>query len=585
MQRFKYILGIMLLAGLWSCKKDKSDALYIEQPFPPPLTASTTRIMNVGVKWTELFVDSVQLTSMTSANSEGFYLDANTKPSIYFQNGRVSTTYAIPQKFIRQDGTATVTYGSLIPGAGTLTGGIASLAASRTFNIKEDVNNPLDYYLVIWGPHGNPGDMIYDDSLFAVHRSISPPANPQNFKIRILNLSSGPDQSGNTGDMSLTYADGTPVSTTTSNVQPGVASGYVEVPYGTFQFKVLTADGRLVPAVANGDEGLNAIDAPTGTFQVGANPPVSTHFGYAPIHTYQPGGVYTILISANNDYTYTPPGSNSGNHVSINTFRMIADITEPQNLSYARVQAVNALPGTGITATVDGKPLQENPVTFTSASAYQTYITGSHELEIKDASGASLGKQTISMQGGNNFSAWVYPDASGKPAVKVIANNLSGSFYKNPANTGDNGAYDQYTITEPFNIRFLNLSTDVPEITMTDGNGQPIPGYIISAASATQHLTQGEVVTDQPYAQFYTLAGLSALKVYASKSNIVPGDWLSGVATLPGTAFIANPALYTAQGTLPGYECGIYTVALVGTLNPKDAGDQKAKLMVIKHNK
>jgi hypothetical protein len=54
---------------------------------------------------------------------------------------------------------------------------------------------------------------------------------------------------------------------------------------------------------------------------------------------------------------------------------------------------------------------------------------------------------------------------------------------------------------------------------------------------------------------------------------------------MKGADFIARPALYAYTGNMPGYEAGIYTVALVGSLHPKNATDQPAKLIIIKHNK
>jgi hypothetical protein len=583
MQRVKHVLGFLLLAGLWACKKDKSDYTYIQQPAPPPTNASTVRIMNVGLNYTELFLDSTLLTSMTPPNSEGFYLADNTKPTIWFANGRMSATYAIPQQFIRQDGTAHVTLGSLLNGKPNVQPTLAGLDGRRDFDVKEDVYNPLDYYLVLYGPHAS-NIMLFSDSVFAIHRSISPPANPQNFKIRVLNLSSGPDIANLSGNMTLAFADGTPVNATTTSVAPGVVSDYVEVPYGTYQFKVLTDDGHEMPHTASGGEGINTIDATTGTIAVGVNP-VSLGLPYTPQQTFQPGGVYTVLVSTTNDWIYQPPGSNSGTHTSINTYRVVNDITPPQNLSYGRVEAVNALPGASFTAYVDDQPIQETPIAYTAASNYQIYIAGTHELSIKDAAGNVLGKQTFTLNGGDNYSAWVYPDANDKPVLKMIANNLSGSYYSNGDNKGDDGSLDQYTQTMPCNVRFLNLSTDVPEISIMDGNGQPITQYLVPATNATQHLTPGEVVTDQPYAFFSPLVGVSALKVYASSPGIIPGNWIQDIPTLYGTAFIANPALYQGPAPAPKYETGIYTVALVGSLHPANANEQPAKLIVIKHNK
>ncbi|WP_236654214.1 DUF4397 domain-containing protein [Chitinophaga vietnamensis] len=577
MQAVKYFLAMLLFTGLWACTKSKSDFVYQEQPLPP-LSASTVRLINVGRKATELLINDTPLTSLTPPNIEGNYLSDQTKPTIYFPTGRIGTTFAIPQRFIRGDGTARITIGYMMYGT-------PGLVAPKNIDIKENVNEPADYYNVLYGPH--PGsDILVNDSTFRVPRSISPPANPEHFRIRVLNLSNPGDRASLQGNMSLSFADGTLVSNTTSHVAPGNYSDYIELPYGTYQFKIKTDDGRIVPGVPlNSGEMLGNVNPLTGTMVTGDNQPKDIWLSYAASQTFQPGGVYTVLVSSNTAFKYLTPGNTSATDLTLNSFRVIADVKESLNITYGRVQAVNAIAGANISVTADGLPLQENVIGYTNASAYKTLVSGPHVITAKDASGNKIAEATLNINGSDNYSAWLFNDANGKPVMKLVNNNLSGSFYLPTAgsNKGDDGANSQYKVTMPYWVRFLNLSTDVPEITFTEANGQLLTGYLTFIATGSQHLSQGQVVTDQPYVQFSPLIGINRLNVYASKPGVLPGDWITTIPALKGSDFIARPDLY-AGGQLPLFETGIYTVALTGTLHPKQATDVPAKMIIVKHN-
>lgn len=569
----KYLSAILLFAGLWACKKDKSDFVYVEQPLTP-MTASTVRLMNYGRAATELTINDTVLTSQTPPSIEGLYLDA--RPTIYFSTGRLGKTYTIPQRFIRADNTADVVIGLMAYGD-------KKPQFTKEFVVKENVSSPTDYYNVWYGDH-KANDILGTDSLFAIPRSISPPADPKHFSIRLLNLSSAPDKAGLEGNMTLVFADGTPVSDITSNVGSGNYSAYTELPYGTYQFKVITADGKVLPGVpVNPDEQLKTVNGLTGTMAYGLNPPTDNWLTYAPSQAYQPGGVYTIMVSANTSFEYYAPGSNTSSPATLNSFRVIPDVKEQQNITWGRIQGVNAFPGSSIKVSVDNVPLQEGTVDFGNSSAYKIFIAGTHNIQVSDASGKSLGTATVNISGSDNYSIWYYADANGQPVVKAIANNLSGSFYLNANKTGDDGSADQFKVTMPFWVRFLNLSTDIPEATFTDGDGQLLNSYLTFTGEPSQHLKQGQVLTNQPYILFPPTMGINKLKVYASGADMLPGDWISNIAALKGQDFIARKAFYNGFN-LPSFEAGVYTVALVGTLNPKKPGEIPAKMIIIKHN-
>ncbi|WP_111595346.1 DUF4397 domain-containing protein [Chitinophaga dinghuensis] len=576
MKTAKYLSAMLLLASMWACKKDKNNFVYIEQTVPP-LNSSTVRLMNYGRPATELIINDTPLTSLVQPSIEGLYLEGNTKPTIYFSNGRLGKTYSIPQRFIRADGTANVKIGAMAYG-------MTGIQFSKAFQVKENVNVPTDYYNVLYGDHKS-SDVIGSDSLFAIPRSISPPADPKNFRIRLLNLSSAPDKVGLEGNLTLVYADGTPVNNTTSHIASGNYSDYTELPYGTYQFKVVTEDGKVLPAVpVNPDEQLKTVNGTTGTMTVGFNPPTDLWFTYAPTQTYQPGGVYTVMVCASGAFDYYPAGSNTTSQTTLNAFRIIPDNKESLNITWGRVQAVNAYPGSNIRVTVDNQPVQEDALTFGNSSPYKIFIAGNHTIQVTDGNGKSLGSTSVNITGSDNYSIWCYPDANGQPVVKTVVNNLSGAFYYNPNKTGDDGATNQFKVTMPLWIRFLNLSTDIPEVTFTGADGQLLISYLTYTGAASQRLQQGQVITEQPYVMFQPLLGINKLQAYASRPNMLPGDWIRGIPSLKGTDFIARPDLYKTVN-LPPYETGVYTVALVGSLNPKKAGDVPAKMIIIKHNK
>ncbi|HVI44042.1 MAG TPA: hypothetical protein VM802_04215 [Chitinophaga sp.] len=572
MKVIRYFLWITFLAGIASCKKDKADFIYTEQPTQPPLTASNVRYLNYGRKLVELAINGKLLTSAIPPDRDGYYGDANTKPTLYFPSGRMGSSFTIPQNMILQDGTAFIQLGSMAYGT-------TAPYFEKSFSIKEDPVNPKDYYNVTYGPH--MGQLLIDDSIFQVPRSVSPPADPSHFKVRLLNLGSAPDRAGLEGAFSLAWADGTLVDNKTNNVASGAYSDYIELPYGSYQFKVMTADGRQLPAVSPKDDIFNTVNPKTGTFYARTGNTNDYWLVYAPLQTYLPGGVYTIVVSANG-YIWYPPGSIYPEGAVLNSYRVVADISNPVNVTYARIQAVNALPGSAINLLVDGKPIQEGSLGYSTASEFRSYITGTHTLEAIDAKGAVLAKQSMNLAGNDNFTAWVYSDATGKPALALAANNLSGGLYA--GTSGDDGTYSHYKYPLTLSVRFLNLTTDLPEVTFTGDNGQLFSATFGTSSAASQHLKQGQVVAEQPYVIFPPALGISKIYAYGSQTGVLPGDWLRGIPALSGTDFIARKELYTST-PLPPFEYGVYTVALVGAVNPDAPVSRKAKMIIIKHNK
>ena len=555
-----YILSFILFTG---CVK-KTDFSYDNRVNPNADAASSVRIVNFRGA-TELMVNGEKLTAFGLPNREGNYDEFTTRGTRYFaENGRMGLTYTIPQQFVNVQG-----YVDSIRFAAFSRK--MSIGLTRPFRAKDDFNHPNDYYYTLLTP--NTGG--FADTLVEVPRSVSSPVNPQYFKVRLLNLSSNDDVMY--GAMGLTLADGTPV-TGIGNVAPGKYSGYAELPFGTYQLRVLTADGRQVPGVIGGSAFLNVLNPKTGTLQVsgGRANPFTTGFVdsklvYAPVKTFQPGGVYTIAVASYYGFEFPTGGGAGGGetaNMNFNSFRIITDY-EPQNIAYARLQAVNVIEGTEMKITVDEQPLKD-VLAFTASTEYERLVTGTHTLKVTDGKGNTLAEKSFQLSPGDNLTAWVYKTKAGETAVCMAANNLSGIL--NNGKMGDDGTYNSIKWDYPFFIRCLNFCPELPEVTFTQDDGRSFYQY----PAATQHIRYGVPVTTSAFAaldvNFY-----ASILAYASQPNVLPGDWLREIKPLKSQAFIANPALY--RNGLPFSEGGYYTVALVG--NTKAT----ARLIVIKHNK
>lgn len=562
--------GFWLLAvlSISACKK-KQDFEYDNRPGTEPLASSSARIVNVAGA-TQLVINGLKLTNFLPPDIDGYYGADQTRGTVYFpETGRLGLTYAIPQQFVNTKGWVdSIVFSSL--------GKRNGLPESRRFSAKDDFNDPHDYYYVRYRP--NRG--TYLDSLITVPRSVSPPSNPTGFKIRLLNLSSPPDAFSvqgvyRKGPMSLAWADGT-IIPGVQNVVPGTWSDYIEVPYGTYQFKVLDADGREVQG--NSSLPLNTITGTVmdfyGTPGVGGRS--DTWLTYAPFKTFQPGGIYTIVVSMNYDCVI-PTGSPNGETVNTegNTFRIIADISEPVNTIYARMQAVNAVQDTDVQWLVNEKPLGQS-LAFTQQTAYERYITGNYIIKATDKNGALLAQTTTSLQPGDNITAWLYTARDGKTAIALSANNLSSKYYN--GNAGEEGSYSMYKEATPNWIRFMNLCTELGEVTFTTNNGMPFLAMSgSSAAKASQHILLGQPVVIDPYVQLL-LNVPGQILAYQSAPGVLPGNWQQQIQPLKSTDFIARTDLYKTT-PLPNREPGFYTVALVG----KTAGN--ARMIIVKHNK
>jgi hypothetical protein len=559
-------IGLAAAIILSACSK-KLDYGYDNRLVQQPMTASSIRLVNLYGA-TELSVGGKQLTSYMKPDAEGYYGLNETRGTFWFpESGRLGTTYTLPRELVKNGRVDSILFSSLSIRN--------SVPPPRPFSAKDDDAHPSDYYFVRFRP--NPAG--FEDSLFVVPRGISPAADPAGFKVRLLNLSSAtgnaPAGIFRTGPMSVTLADGTTVPGL-SNIAPGSYSDYVELPYGAYQFKVLNTEGKEVPA---SNSLYNVLNPVTGTLMdlqgtpgIGGNK--DTWLTYAPIKTYQPGGIYTIVV-ANTYETNIPTGSPTGETYKSenNNFKIIADIPEPVNIAYARLQGVNAAAGKKITWQVDGQPLGST-LAFAKQTNYNRYITGTHIVKALGEDGKVLAESNLDLQPADNQTAWLYTRKDGSCAIAFVANNLSGKYYAGTST--DNGTNGMLIDIYPFWIRLMNFCPDLEEVTFTQDNGQPIRG----AGLASQHLYPGKPATNEPYERMLVNFPYMIL-AYASSPGITPGDWLRNIAPVKSRDFIARPELYKTP-ELPQSEPGIYTVALIGSTAAN--ATEKARMIIVKHN-
>lgn len=560
---------LLLLAA---CKKDKIDFENDNRPVIENQKKSNVRIINLS-KYNQVIADGDSLTN--------FIVKAPTDPASdrypgtrYFpDNGRLGKLWEVPMDLFGADEKAELTIASR-----EYTSGFNS---TINFTAENNYSNPTDYMLLPFEYiNGQP-------KVVAVTRGVTGPSKPDHFKIRIINLTANINnpaftvagaQEDLTGAVTLAYADGTPVNNKTSHVSTATrVSEYVEVPYGTYQFKVLTENGKQMPAApASGGNYSYTVIAPTSSSLT----PKYGQFAnlvYAPINVYQPGGVYTIVVTPQS-FNYHINEMDETTFTYQNAFQVINDISPAANTTYCRIQGANALRNENISITANGKVVG-GALGFGQAGEYVNLVNGTYTVEAKDAAGKVLATAQQALRANMNYTAWLYPVTDGTAKLVIVANDLSGTQY---LGSSDDGTYDRLKLNYYFFKRFLNLSPDNQYITFTLNNGQPITAQGDITGPAV-NLRPGEAVPEQPYVGSRYEAEQYELMAYRSAPTIVPGVWANDIPVLTSQDFIANKSLYTSAGkALPVHEPGIFTVALIGSTGNIAP---KAKMMIVKHNK
>lgn len=579
MNKLKYkFLPLFFLTSMLlfqACKKDKLNFVADNRVLTENRVNSTARVINLSL-YNQVIANGDSLTNFLTPTPTPGSPPKLPGTSYFPVNGYLTKTWYIPQNLFNAQEIVKLDF---------MTRSYqATLGTDIKTEIKNDYSNPMDYFLMPnFAMEGQP-DVV------PVKRGVSAPSKPDHFKIRIVNLSgkiknpafnsSGPLEDL-TGRVSLAYSDGTLVNMRTSNMNSvDVASEYVELPYGTYQFKVLMEDGRQMPALGAELNQYTILDPPTSTIPRTISN--STALVYAPIQTYQPGGIYTILIAPQR-FSYLINENSETADTYQNSFQILNDNTAPVNNSYFRVQGVNALNTEKVSFRVDGKTIASG-LGFGASGDYSNFIQGTHTIEAVDASGKVIASGSQVLRSAQNYTAWLSPDAAGAAKLLIVANDLSGATYTGgPEQEDATYARNQYRYF--FFKRFLNLSTGNPYLTFTLDNGQSISGGEDNP-NAGVNLQPGMPLFERPYVSSDYASTAYEVMAYRSKPNVIPGVWASDIPVLKSDAFIANKDLYLKPGReLPVHEPGIYTVSLIGQSGTGSVPATKAKMIIIKHNK
>ena len=561
---FSLFYFLLMLSG---CSEDKLDYVVDNRASTAAIENSKFRIVNLrGAN--QVIANGDSLTGFIL--KDPLAADASDYPGTkYFtKNGKMGKLWQIPQDLFNASDSLKLKieilsynfYGSPVE-----------------FSIQKKTT-PTDYYLVQTNEYYLSGQ----PDMLAIPRDTKSPARPDYFKVRLLNLSSqllnnSAGMENLNGSLQLTWADGTPVSDKLNNIKPGEYSEYIEIPYGTYQFKVLTPDGRQLPGQEPDDYYI--IDPSTSSICTynSANQPQPTYQTYAPIHAYKPGGIYTIVVSAQS-FKYPYPGSTTNEQLAAyqNGFEIIADVDEPVNTTYARAQFINALPKDGaVTLKLNGKEISEAGVTFGSVTDYTTLINGNYTLEAMDSGGNVLASTTYSMSAGDNYSVWLSNSDTGNDSLIVVANNLSGSQYSDTGD-GQDASYNRFNRPYFLKLRFLNFDTDFEYLSFTTDNGQAFSSTI------GLQLKPNYVPKEEPYVSLkYETLNSFQIMAYRSTATTAPGAWADEIPVLTSQDLIPRRELYSKG--IPTLNTGVYTIALIGRKTDDDR--YKSKMIIITHTK
>jgi hypothetical protein len=568
-----FFLMVMILGQ--SCKKDKLNFETDNRVLTENRVNSTARVINLAL-YNQVIANGDSLTSfLTPSPTSG--APVKLPGTSYFPgNGHLTKIWNVPQDLFNAQEIVKLNF---------MTRSYqATLGNDIKTEVKNDYNNPTDYFLMpTFGMEGQP-DVV------PIKRGVAAPSKPDHFKIRIVNLSGkikvpGFNSSGAledlTGSVSLAYSDGSLVNPKTDNISSATqTSEYIEVPYGTYQFKVLMQDGRQMPALGSELNQYTILDPPTSTIPMSITN--STALTYAPIQTYQPGGIYTILIAPQR-FNYLINENSETADTYQNSFQILSDNTAAVNNTYFRIQAANAWNTGVVSFKADGKTIASD-LGFGESGVYSNFIQGSHTIEAIDASGKVVASVTQVLRPAQNYTAWLSPDAAGGAKLLLVANDLSGATYSGGLAQED-ATYARNQYRYFFFKRFLNLSTGNPYITFTLNNGQSI-AVGEDNPNAGVNLQPGMPLLERPYVSSSYSQSPYEVMAYRSKPNVVPGVWASDIEVLKSDAFIANKDLYLRPArALPVHEPGIYTVTLIGQSGTGSTPATKAKMIIIKHNK
>ncbi|QIH34885.1 DUF4397 domain-containing protein [Sphingobacterium sp. DR205] len=578
MKSSKKIFVLLLLELFVSCSKDKFVEEVDNRYNTGASKSSNVRIVNLGGS-NQVIVNGDSITNFVIRKGETDPMAGKYPPTKYFPvDGRLGTLWNVPQDLLNKQNSADieVTYVAY-QGIG--------IGLQKKFKIQ-DKGNSVDYYTLL-GDYYNVGL----PEVIEVPRSVESPRNPENCKIRIINFAEKPGESQVTqeaiedlyGPVSLTWSDGTAINNALSHVPVGKVSDYVEIPYGTYQLKVLTENQRQLPST-----GSLTMDYMTSSISYIENRTavIPTYLTYNPIANFKPGGVYTVVVySQPFDYPNINDPEYTHNQVQ-NGFQIIADMDPPVNNTYARIQFVNARAEAGAVSLKVGDKSTE-AVGFGSHTAYMPAIHGKLQFQAV-LNNTALTAVNYDVKAGDNYTVWLYSTATGKDSLVVSHNNLSGVTFGGQSGTQD-ATYERFKTNFYTDVRFFNFNKVFPYATFTSDNGKPFSnnGWAFNERS-TEQLTPGYIPWVNPYVRLVQMGGNTKIQTqkimaYHATENTTPGSWADEVAIYTTQDLIAKPELFAVRGALPNADIGSYSIALIGkqTEDPR----YKSRMMIVKHTK
>jgi len=578
MKSSKKIFVLLLLGLFVSCSKDKFVEEVDNRYSTEASKSSNVRIVNLGGS-NQVIVNGDSITNFVIRNGETDPMAGKYPPTKYFPvDGRLGMLWNVPQDLLNKQNSADieVTYVAY-QGIG--------IGLQKKFKIQ-DKGNSVDYYTLL-GDYYNVGL----PEVIEVPRSVESPRTPENCKIRIINFTEKPGESQATqetiedlyGPVSLAWSDGTAINKALSHVPVGKVSDYVEIPYGTYQLKVLTENQRQLPST-----GSLIMDYMTSSISYIENRTavIPTYLTYNPIANFKPGGVYTVVVYSQ-PFDYPNINDPEYTHKQVqNGFQIIADMNPPVNNTYARIQFVNARAEAGAVSLKVGNK-STDAVSFGTYSGYIAAIQGKLQFEAL-LNNTALTTVNYDVKAGDNYTVWLYSTATGKDSLVVSHNNLSGVTFGGQSGTQD-ATYERFKTNFYTDVRFFNFNTAFPYATFTSDNGKPFSnnGWAFDERS-TEQLTPGYIPWVNPYVRLVQMGGNTKIQtqkimVYHATENTTPGTWADEVAIYTTQDLIAKPELFAIRGALPNADIGSYSIALIGkqTQDPR----YKSRMMIVKHTK
>lgn len=581
-----YKIGFCLFLTLLlaACKKEKTSLKEDNRLQQELLLPSKIRIINLS-GYNQVAVDSDTLTSSDMLVGGGeSSTEITSKGTPFFPSkGFLEMIWRVPRSVLKGSNPVKVDLYDRFNN-----GGIS--IPELSFQLKEEGNQAIDYY--VWNSFLAEELQYKQQKVVPIPRAESGSQRPGFIKIRLLNLGSKlMPPSNNAEDLmdaySLHYADGKSVHSKLAKVGQGECSEYIEIPYGTYQFRVMTSDKRQLPygKSPNLSESLAAIDPRTSSLAKSYE--VGQYITFVPIKHYAAGSAYTIVVSPKwLPYITSEVGGSSS--YPQNAMEIIEDVSPPVNINLAKIQAVNIFSeNQEFTFQLEGTELSAG-LGYAQSSDYQVVSKGTYRLDAISKKGNLKVSTEVLIHENDNITVWLSADAVGKPKLQVAYNNLSGSWAKEGIR--EDATYGKNIQQFPFNVRFLNFCVDVPLLTVARGTGDKISGDLMfqtlfnDEPKASRNLKFGEVLKEAPLVSMSD-SRQTDFSIYAFQSSAqsVPGNWLSNIKAFPAQDFIVNKSLYQVRGHLPNYERGFFTIALIGSNNAKTAAG-KPKFFLVKHN-